>query len=250
MSDPQGARRGTGWLYGGGIVLVLAAAVMAVVLFARQRAQVQASTQQLATEQQKGLTVEVATAHKVAGCGTLRLSGEAHPFNTAVLYAKVSGYLKNISVDKGDAVRANQRVAVIESPETDKQYQAAVADAHNKELIATRAATLVSKGIISLQQADQAEADAAVSEANLEQIGTLKSYEELRAPFSGTITARYADPGALIQNAAASQTSALPLVEISETSRLRIYVYVDQAHAAFVRTHDAVTILDQSNPNL
>ncbi len=46
MSDPQGARRGTGWLYGGGIVLVLAAAVMAVVLFARQRAQVQASTQQ------------------------------------------------------------------------------------------------------------------------------------------------------------------------------------------------------------
>jgi multidrug efflux pump subunit AcrA (membrane-fusion protein) len=171
MPDPPGARRGTGWLYGGGIVLVLAAAVTAFVLFARQRAQVQASTQQLATEQQQGLTVEVASAHKVAGSETLRLIGEAHPFQTAVLYAKVSGYLKNISVDKGDAVRANQRVAVIESPETDKQYQAAVADAHNKELIATRSATLVSKGIISLQQADQAEADAAVSQANLEQIG-------------------------------------------------------------------------------
>ncbi len=162
MSDPQGARRGTGWLYGGGIVLVLAAAVTAFVLFTRQRAQVQASTQQLATEQQEGLTVEVATAHRVPGSDTLRLIGEAHASQTAVLYAKVSGYLKNISVDKGDAVRVNQGVAVIESPETDKQYQAAVADAHNKELIATRSATLVSKGIISLQQADQAEADAAV----------------------------------------------------------------------------------------
>ena len=248
MSDPQGARRGTGWLYGGGIVLVLAAAVTAFVLFTRQRAQVQASTQQLATEQQEGLTIEVATAHRVAGSDTLRLIGEAHAFQTAVLYAKVSGYLKNISVDKGDAVRVNQGVAVIESPETDKQYQAAVADAHNKELIATRSATLVSKGIISLQQADQAEADAAVSKANLEQIGTLKSYEQLRAPFSGTVTARYADPGALIQNAENSQTSALPLVELSETGRLRIYVYVDQARAAFVRLGDTVTILDQAHP--
>jgi membrane fusion protein (multidrug efflux system) len=135
---------------------------------------------------------------------------------------------------------------VIESPETDKQYQASVADAHNKELIANRAATLVKKEMISQQDADQAAADSAVSKANLEQIGTLKSYEELRAPFSGTITARYADPGALIQNAAASQTSALPLVEVSETSRLRIYIYVDQAHASFVRTGDAVTILDQA----
>ena len=141
-------------------------------------------------------------------------------------------------------------LAVIESPETDKQYLAAVADAHNKQLIANRAATLVKKEMISQQDADQAEADAAVSKANLEQIGTLKSYEELRAPFSGTVTARYSDPGALIQNAATSQTSALPLVEISETSRLRIYVYVDQAHAPFVRNGDEVTILDQTNPNL
>ena len=89
-----------------------------------------------------------------------------------------------------------------------------------------------------------------MSKANLEQIGELKSYEELRAPFSGTVTARYSDPGALIQNAATSQTSALPLVEISETSRLRIYVYVDQAHAPFVRKGDPVTILDQANPGL
>ena len=85
--------------------------------------------------------------------------------------------MRSISVDKGDSVRANQVIAVIESPETDKQYQAAVADAHNKELIANRAATLVKKEMISQQDADQAEADAAVSKANLEQIGTLKSYE-------------------------------------------------------------------------
>jgi RND family efflux transporter MFP subunit len=223
---------------------------MAFLLFTRQRTHVEAATQQLTTEGQKGPSVEIATAHKVAGSDTLRLIGEARPFQSAIVYAKVSGYMRSINVDKGDSVTANQVMAIIESPETDKQYQAAVADAHNKELIANRAATLVKKEMISQQDADQAAADAAVSKANLEQIGELKSYEQLRAPFSGTVTARYSDPGALIQNAATSQTSALPLVEISETSRLRIYIYVDQAHAAFVRKGDAVTILDQANPGL
>jgi membrane fusion protein, multidrug efflux system len=247
MPDAQNQRRGSVWLYLLGAVAVLAAAIMAFLLFTRQRARVEAATQQLTTEVQKGPNVTIATAHKVAGSDTLRLIGEARSYQTAIVYAKVSGYMASISVDKGDTVRANQVVAVIESPETDKQYQAAIADAHNKELISNRAATLVKKQMISQQDADQAEADAAVSKANLEQIGTLKSYEQLRAPFGGTVTARYADPGALIQNATASQTSALPVVEISETSRLRIYAYVDQAHAPFVRQGDPVTILDQAN---
>jgi membrane fusion protein, multidrug efflux system len=250
MPESQGARRGSVWLYLAGVIAVLVAGGMAFFLFTRQRTHVEAATEQLKVEGQKGPTVEIATARKVAGSNTVRLIGEAHAFQTAILYAKVSGYMRSISVDKGDFVRTNQVIAVIESPETDKQYQAAVADAHNKELIANRAATLVKKEMISQQDADQAAADAAVSKANLEQIGTLKSYEELRAPFSGTVTARYSDPGALIQNAATSQTSALPLVEVSETSRLRIYVYVDQAHAPFVRNGDPVTILDQANPSL
>ena len=250
MPDSQGQRRGSAWLYIAGIVIVVVSAVMAFFLFTRQRSHVEAATEQLTAQAEKGPAVEIATAKTVAGSDTLRLIGEARPFQSAIVYAKVSGYLRSISVDKGDAVRANQAVAVIESPETDKQYQAAVANAHNKELIANRAATLVKKEMISQQDADQAEADAAVSKANVEQIGTLKAYEQLRAPFGGTVTARYADPGALIQSAATSQTSALPLVEISETSRLRIYIYVDQAHASFVRKGDAVTILDQAQPNL
>jgi RND family efflux transporter MFP subunit len=250
MPESHGRRRGSHWLYLAGIVIILVAAVMAFLLFTRQRTHVQAATEQLTAEGKKGPTVEVATAQKVAGSNTVRLIGEAHPYRSAILYAKVSGYLRSISVDKGDSVRANQTIALIESPETDKQYQAAVADAHNKELISNRAATLVKKEMISQQDADQAEADAAVSKANLEQIGTLKSYEQLRVPFDGTVTARYSDPGALIQNAATSQTSALPLIEISETSRLRIYVYVDQAHASYVRNGDAVTIVDQANPSL
>jgi len=248
MPDLQPRRRGSGFLYFAVVLVLAIAAILAFVMFTRQRSQVQAATVKLTRDQQNGPSVDVVRAHRIAGSDTLRLIGEARPFQTAIVYAKVGGYMRNINVDKGDFVRGNQIVAVIESPETDKQYQAAVADAHNKQLIADRAATLVKRQMISQQDADQAEADAAVSKAQLGQIETLKSYEEIRAPFTGTVTARYADPGALIQNAATSQTSALPVVEISETSRLRVYVYVDQAHAAFVRTGDPITILDPANP--
>ena len=54
-------------------------------------------------------------------------------------------------------------------------------------------------------------------------------------PFNGTVTARFADPGALVQNAASSQTSALPVVTVEDTDSLRIYAYLDQADAESVR---------------
>lgn len=240
--ETQGRRSGSVWLDLTGFVVVLAAALLAFFLFPRQRSHVQAAIDKLVAEKQKGPTVEVVTAHRVTGSDQLRLMGEAHSLQTAIVYAKVSGYMQNIDVDKGDSVKANQVTAVIESPETDKQYQAAIADAHNQELIAGRAAKLVKGKVISQQAADQAEADAAVFKSELERLETLQSYKHIRAPFSGAVTARYADPGALIQDATTSQTSALPVVEISETQRLRIYVYLDQAHAAFVRTGDPVTI--------
>src|SRR5579863_1582389 len=188
MPETQGHRRGSVWLYLAGTIAVLVAAIVAFLLFTRQRAHVEAATEHLSTEVQKGPSVSVAAARKVSGSDTLRLIGEARSYQVAIVYAKVSGYMRTINVDKGDYVRANQVIAVIESPETDKQYQASVADAHNKELISNRAATLVKKEMISQQDADQAEADAAVSKANLEQVGVLKSYEQLRVPFSGTVT--------------------------------------------------------------
>ena len=56
----------------------------------------------------------------------------------------------------------------------------------------------------------------------------------LRAPFDGVVTARFADPGALMQNAQNAQTSSLPVVAVGTTDSLRIYVYVDQRDAGDV----------------
>src|SRR5205085_1644932 len=139
-----------------------------------------------------------------------------------------------ILVDKGDAVGAGQVLAVIESPELDQQYEAALADARNKRVNADRFRALAKQNASSAQEAERYETDAAVAEANLKAIETLKSYEVIRAPFTGRVTARYADPGALMQNATSAQTGALPVLTVSETGRLRVYAYVDQQDAPLV----------------
>src|SRR5207237_1195777 len=88
---------GSGWLYLAGFVAVIVAAVMAFVLFTRQRSHVEAATAKLTVEQQSGPTVEVVTAHRVTGSDQLRLIGEAHPFQTAIVYAKVAGDRQAVS---------------------------------------------------------------------------------------------------------------------------------------------------------
>jgi RND family efflux transporter MFP subunit len=180
----------------------------------------------------------------------LSLLGEARPFVSATLYAKVSGYLREISVDKGDLVQANQLLAIIESPELDHQYQAAVADAKNKRLNADRAKTLAGRDMISKQDADTAAADADVAEANVRSLAAQIDYETIRAPFAGMVVARYADPGALVQNAATSQTSTLPLVTVAQTDLLRVYIYPDQRDAHFIRVNDPVEIVLPERPEL
>jgi membrane fusion protein, multidrug efflux system len=180
----------------------------------------------------------------------ISLLGEAHPFVSATLYAKVSGYLKEINVDKGDQVKADQVLAVIESPEIDHQYLAMVADARNKRLNADRARTLAKRDMISQQDADTAGADADVAEANVQSLAAQKAYEVIHAPFAGVVVARFADPGALVQNAATSETSTLPLVTVAQTNLLRVYVYPDQRDAHFIHVNDPVEITPPERPEL
>ena len=68
MPDSQGRRRGSHWLYLVGGITVLIAGILAFLLFTRQRSQVEAATEHLTAEGQKGPTVEVAIAKRVAGC--------------------------------------------------------------------------------------------------------------------------------------------------------------------------------------
>ncbi|HEY6009570.1 MAG TPA: efflux RND transporter periplasmic adaptor subunit [Geobacteraceae bacterium] len=249
MSEQPPARSGKR-LYVAGGLLVVAALLLLLFLSGYRQAQFAKERRSRAEDAKAGPRVPVVVASRGAAERTVVLTGEARAFASVTLFAKVSGYLKEIRVDKGDRVERGQVLAVIESAELDSQYEAAVADARNKRLIAERYKTLLPSEAIARQDAESAEAAAQVAEATAASLKAQKEYEVLRAPFNATVTARFADPGALVQNATTSQTATLPIVALSETDRLRVYVYLDQRNAAFVRVGNRAEVVDAARPEV
>jgi RND family efflux transporter MFP subunit len=194
-----------------------------------------------------GPAVAVATSKPGPTVRKLTLLGEALPYKTATLYAKVSGYLTKISVDKGDHVKAGQFIAEITSPELDHQYDSAVADLDNKKRVAKRTRDLADQHFFSEQAAEDAETNVRLAEQQVAGIKALTNYKVLTAPFAGVVTARYVDVGALVTNAASNQSSALPVVTISDPSRLRVTVYVDQSEAPNIHVGTPAEVVDASN---
>jgi len=74
-----------------------------------------------------------------------------------------------------------------------------------------------------------------VSKANVSKARTLQSYSRITAPFPGVISKRYADKGAMIQAGTASQSQAMPVVELSQDDRLRLVLPVPESIVPSVR---------------
>lgn len=233
-----------------GIVLLIVSVIIVAGLLWRQAALLSQGEKSRKESLAKGRTVRVAIVNKAPELRSVVLTGEARAYACVTLYSKISGYIQEIRVDKGDDVTADQIIAVIDSPELNEQYAAALADAKNKRSDADRARHLLESGSMSAQRAESAETAARVAERLALALKAQKDYEVIRAPFSGTVTARYADPGALVQSATASQTAALPVVTLSQTDRLRVYVFPDQKTATSVRVGDPAEVSDATRPEV
>ena len=234
-------------LYLGGAIGLIALAVIAGLIVHGRTAEVATTRDMLESAAARGPRVQVVTATKSPEKRNVRLLGDARPYVTATIFTKVAGYLKTVSVDKGDQVKAGQVLGEIDSAETDALYDAAVADRDNKKKLADRDRDLLTRGNVSQQSQQQSETNLRMAEQNVRNLATVKSYEVIRAPFDGTVTARYADPGALMTAATTNQASSLPILTISDTSKLRVGAYLEQRDAPFVHVGDAVDITDASD---
>jgi len=223
------------------VMAAVAAAVFALALvfgFAHRR-QVQADLAVVARDQAR---TPASVFHPQASSSELNITFPANiqAYIETPIYARTNGYIKRWLVDIGGRVERGQLLAEIETPELDQQLrqaEATVAQVQaNLDLARTTAVRfqgLLKTDSVSKQDTDQAvstlradEASLKAAIANVNQLSELQGFEKVKAPFTGTITARYIDIGTLI----ASGTNTL-LFRLADISTLRVYANIPESYA-------------------
>jgi RND family efflux transporter MFP subunit len=188
-------------------------------------------------------TVATVTAQPSTLAEDLVLPGAVQAYVEAPIYARTSGYLKSWRTDIGTPVVKGQLLGEIDTPEVDQQLSQAQADlatARANEALSkstnVRWQGLLATESVSKQDADEKSGDAAAKKAaadsaaaNVGRLQELESFKRVVAPFSGIITARNTDIGALIN---AGQSTGAELFRIADIHKLRVYVRVPQAFAS------------------
>src|SRR5262245_38481188 len=176
----------------------------------------------------------------------LVLPAQLQAYVESSIYSRTNGYLLRWYKDIGSHVRKGELLADIDTPEVDQELSQAKATrqqiAAQTELAKTSAqrwTDLRNAGTISQQDADQqinlyaqAQANLAAADANVRRLEQLESFKRIYAPFSGVVTRRNVDVGALITAGSAGQTKEL--FDLAQFDPLRVYVNVPQSNARLI----------------
>lgn len=186
-------------------------------------------------------TVSVATAKAGAPAETLILPGNVTAFTDSPIYARTDGYLDRWYFDIGARVKKGALLAIISTPELDRQVSqgesdlaTAEATANNARIQAERYSGLVKSNAVSQQDTDtfvnQAAATAAAvksAQANLQRLREMQSFEKVYAPFDGVVTARAVDTGQLISSGSGGGAGT-ELFHMQALQTLRVYTNMPQ----------------------
>ena len=184
-------------------------------------------------------TVAIVEPTSAAEGATLELPGRLEAYTRAPIYARVPGYLKSWQHDIGSKVKAGDLLAEIDAPDLDQQLVQAradlsVAQANSKlaQISAERWQSLAGTDAVAKEDVDTRTftwnanvAQVKAAEANVDRLVAEEGFKRLVAPFDGVVTARDTDIGALIN---VGSSGGPELFEVSETSKLRVYVNVPQ----------------------
>ena len=238
-----------GVFFAGWIVAIVVALVATAGLVLALEHRISRQTSELESESQAGPHVLVSDVLQAPATRALSLPATIQGFDQTDVYAKVPGYLKTIKVDKGDRIRAGQLLAVLTSPELDQQTANARANYNLALITDKRNQTLLRAQVIPKQTADETHGAMLQALATLKQDIAYQAYETITAPFDGIVTARYIDPGHLVPaNTSPGTPGNGAIITISRMAPLRVFAYVPQNIAPFVKDGDAATITARGYP--
>ena len=199
-------------------------------------------------------TVTVVEPTQTSSAPELVLPGNVAANQMTSIYSRVDGYLKKWYVDIGDHVQQGQVLADVEAPQIDADLRMAQAQLELAEANLTLAQTnsarsqqLYQNHVNSQQELDTVLATEQVQKATRDNAAAaltsaqdMKGFEQIRAPFAGTITARYIDVGSLV--ASGSARTVQKLFDLAQSDPVRVFVNVPQADVSSVKPGTPATV--------
>ncbi|HWX53828.1 MAG TPA: efflux RND transporter periplasmic adaptor subunit [Verrucomicrobiae bacterium] len=191
-------------------------------------------------------TVSVVKASAEPSSDELMLPAQLQAYVESPIYSRTNGYLLRWYKDIGSQVRKGELLADIDTPEVDQELSQARATRDQiraqmdlAKSSAERWINLRKTDSVSQQEADQqisaynqAKANLAASDASVRRLEQLESFKHIYAPFSGVLTQRNTDTGALINSGSTGQSKGL--FNLAQVDPLRVYVSVPQANSPSV----------------
>lgn len=176
----------------------------------------------------------------------LELPSTLQAFTESPIYARTNGYLAKWYKDIGSKVNKGELLADIETPEVDQEllqakaaYDQAAAQLQIAKTSAKRWEDLRKQDAVAQQETDertntyiQGGANLAAAAANVRRLQQLESFKHIYAPFSGVITKRLIDIGALIN--AGNGGMNQELFDLARIDPIRVYVDVPEIYAPFI----------------
>jgi membrane fusion protein, multidrug efflux system len=222
-------------------ILLVAGAAIAVVIRMGERRALAKETEVLAVPSVIVIQPKPETSQQ-----DLILPSTLQAYTESPIYARTNGYLASWRKDIGSRVRKGELLADIETPEIDQelmQARAARTQAEAQLSLAKSSAerweTLRKMDAVAQQETDersssytQGQAGLASATANVRRLEQLESFKHIYAPFSGIITKRNTDIGALINSGSGTNQG---LFVVAQIDPIRVYVDVPENYAPAIR---------------
>ncbi|MEJ2546871.1 MAG: efflux RND transporter periplasmic adaptor subunit [Gemmatimonadota bacterium] len=173
----------------------------------------------------------------VVAAGSQMVAARVVAAEEAKLATRSSGTVRSVHADVGSRVRSGEVLVRLDGAGVESAVAAAEASVTVARKTHQRLENLARNGAATDQEVDQARAQLEMAEARLAEARGNRDYVVLRAPFAGTVTARYVDPGDLA-------SPGQPMMTVSGNRGVKVVADAPAALAGRIQVGDRVRVLE------
>ncbi|WP_276361257.1 efflux RND transporter periplasmic adaptor subunit [Daejeonella sp. H1SJ63] len=173
----------------------------------------------------------------------LKYTGSFEPFKESRISSELQGKINEILVAEGNLVKKGQAIIQLDNSLLKLSLQSAIVQKEGLEADVKRFGILVKADAIQGIQLEKAELGLRSAKVQVATLLEQINKSTIRAPFTGIVTAKLTEVGAFA-------SPGIPLLQISDISRLKFIVNVPEADLNQFRLNQTYSISSDAYPNL